>query len=118
MKELLSSTQLDERRISEACDIVDSSCAICAATDIAAPKKKVSTTHVYEALNIELQAEFVYVQIHGEKFEVLNMVEMGTRYGERALTGSRSSEEVKKAFKLVAVPLRSRHGFQCGPRAM
>lgn len=92
---------MDKDRIAEACYNVYSACAICAATGRPAPKKKVSMTHVSEAFNEELQADFVYVQIHGEKHEVLNMVDMGTRYGDRLLTVSRSADEVKKSFEVT-----------------
>jgi len=39
------------------------------------------------------------VKIHGEKYEVTNIVDLGTRYGERALTTSRSGNEMKRIFE-------------------
>lgn len=97
---LMKPTGYDIGKIKEACAKVYNACSICAASGRPADRKKVSTTHINAAFNDELQADFCYVHIRGQKYEVLNMIDMGTRYGERALTTSRTAEEVKRTFEV------------------
>lgn len=40
--------------------------------------KKVSLSHLNEAFNQEILADYTVVYIHGEKFEVLNIIDVGT----------------------------------------
>lgn len=99
MIELMKPSGYDVAKIREACNKVYSACAICAASGRPADKRKVSTTHVNSAFNNELQSDFCYVYIRGKKCEVLNMMDIGTRYGERIMTTSRSAEEIKRVFE-------------------
>lgn len=45
-------------------------------------KRKVSLSHVNETFNQSIQADYVNIYIRGDKFEVLNIVFIGTKYGE------------------------------------
>lgn len=99
MIELMKPTGYDVDKIREACNRVYSACAICAASGRPADRKKVSTTHINSAFNQELQSDFCYAYIRGKKCEILNMLDIGTRYGERVLTTSRSADEIKRSFE-------------------
>lgn len=95
MKDIMASRGMDAERVSTVCETVYEACAICTATGRQANKKKVSTTHVNKAFNEEVQVDFVYVRIHGERFEALNIVDLGTRYGERSITIARTTDNIR-----------------------
>lgn len=80
MLDLLAGAKLDPSKLAAACDKAYKACPVCAATGRPANKRKISTTHVHEAFNQELQADFTYVSIRGERFEVLNIMDLATRY--------------------------------------
>lgn len=100
MVRLMAPTGFDKAKIFEACSKVFSACAICAASGRPADKRKVSTTHLNAAFNEEVQSDFFYVYIREKKYEILNMIDLGTRYGERAMTTSRSADEIKRMFEI------------------
>lgn len=54
-------------------------------------KKKVSLNHVNETFNQHLQADFTIVYLVTEKYEVLNIIDAGTRYGERTIARCRDA---------------------------
>lgn len=85
--------------LSEAADRVHAACDICTRTGIAVERRKISLTHVNEAFNEEVQADFVTVYIRGEKYEVFNVVDTGTAYGERAIAPSRTAECMQNLFQ-------------------
>lgn len=99
MMKLMQPTGYDKASIKEACEKVCASCDICATSGRPADRRKISTTHINAAFNDEMQADFLYVYIRGHKHEILNMIDLGTRYGERAVTAARSAEEVKRTFE-------------------
>ena len=94
MQEMFRDAKMNSRKISTACDTVHKACDICASTGRPKDKKKVSLTHVNEAFNAEIQADYVIVYIKEEKYEVLNIIDLGTRYGERAIATTRSAENM------------------------
>ena len=94
MQELFKDAKLDTSTVARACEKVHDACDICASTGRPKDKKKVSLTHVNEAFNAEIQADYVVVYIRDEKFEVLNVIDLGTRYGERAIARTRSAESM------------------------
>ena len=57
--------------------------------------KKVSLSHVIEAFNEEVQADFAIVYIGNDKLEIFNMIDLSTRYGERAMAVNRSAQNMK-----------------------
>lgn len=99
MAKMMKHTGYDMKRITEACDKVFSSCAICASSGRPADRRKISTTHLNAAFNDEIQADFMYVHMRGKKWEIMNIIETGTRYGERAITKSRSAEDIKQTLE-------------------
>lgn len=64
-----------------------------------ANKKNISRTHVNEAFNEEMQVHFVHIRIHSERYEVLNMVDLGTRYGERTIINTICRDNLQRAFE-------------------
>lgn len=99
MQSLFKDANLDSQVIANACKKVHEACDICASTGRPKDKKKVSLTHVNEAFNNEIQADYVIVYIRDEKFEVLNIVDLGTRYGERAIAKMRSAENMTEMIE-------------------
>lgn len=69
--------------IERACDKVYDACDICASSGRPQTAKKISFTHANGSFNNEVQADFVVVYIRDRKLFVLNIVDTGTRYGER-----------------------------------
>lgn len=51
-------------------------------------------------LKREIQADFTYVHIRGEKYEVLNIIDTGTQYGDLVTVNSRSAEDIKKGLEI------------------
>lgn len=60
-------------------------CEICVSSGEQKQRKMLSLMHVNNELNKDLTANLVTVHIRGEKYDVLNMVYAGTRYGERTI---------------------------------
>lgn len=100
MKTIMSRTGLEKSKIGQVCEKVYDASPICAGTGRPAMRRKISTLHINEAFNEELQVGFLYVVIHGGKHEVLNWVNVGTRYGERLLTGAYSNAEIRNGFEM------------------
>lgn len=94
MQEMFRDAKMNSREIYKACDKVHKACDICASTGRPKDKKKVSLTQVNEAFNAEIQANCVIVYIKEEKYEVLNIIDLGTRYGERAIATTQSAENM------------------------
>lgn len=99
MRELLAGIMLDQEKVNEACDKVHSACQICSATGQPAFRKKISLSNVNEAFKEEIKVDFLYAFIHGSKRLILNVVDVGTRYLERVLSPSRTTEEMKNEFE-------------------
>lgn len=71
---------------------VHRSCDICASTGTPTPKRKISISHINTEFNNEIQADFVTIFIREERFEVLNIIDTGTKYGERVIAKDHSGE--------------------------
>lgn len=89
MISLLKDAGLEGPEYKRACQKVFDSCGICASSVRPADKAKVSLAHVNKSFNSEIQADFVTVYIRDEKFEVINIIDVGTRYGERSIAPCR-----------------------------
>ena len=87
MKELFEDASLLSGGIGKACDRVHRACDICASTGRPKDKKKVSLTHVNEAFNVEIQADYVIVYIREENFEVMKMITEGSAAKGRRRAG-------------------------------
>lgn len=94
MKSILEHAGLLSQEMSRACDVIHSACDICASTGRPATRKKVSLSHVNEAFNESVQADFLVVYIEGEKYEILNVVDCGTNYGERTILSMKDGKEL------------------------
>lgn len=62
---------------------------------IPSSKNRVHLTHVNTAFNEEIQADIFMLYIPGVKYEGLNVVYMGTSYGERQIPKYPCVEEMK-----------------------
>lgn len=71
------------KKIEEACEKVFNACDICTSSGRPSHSNNISLSHINEAFNEELQEDFTMVYIREQKYFVLNIVDAGTRYGER-----------------------------------
>lgn len=83
------------------------SCLICSQTGLPLPTRKVSLTHVSEAFNSEIQADYMFVYIRKDKFCVLHVVDAGTGYSEAKIVEKRSIEIMVTTLETIWV---HRHG--------
>lgn len=107
MMRLLQDAGYESDGLKGACDKVYNSCNICTSFKKSHKKKKVSLTNVNEAFNQELQAEFMVVYISNEKFDVLNITDVGAEHGERAISSTRSFQSMKQTIETIWI---YRHG--------
>lgn len=94
MKSILKDADKLSPELSDACDMICNACDICASTGRPAHRKKVSISHVNEAFNQSMQADFLVVYVSQDKYEVLNMIDAGTNYGERVIVQKRDAQEM------------------------
>lgn len=76
-----------------------SSCDLCLSSGFPSPRRKISLTHVNEAFNSELQADFTFPYFEGSKGTILNIIDTGTAYGERILVPNTSAASVISSFE-------------------
>lgn len=94
MKRLLSDADQLTDELKKACEKVYDACEICISSGQPKPRRKISLSHINTAFNDEIQADFVTVMIRGERYEVLNIVDTGTRYGERVIACNHSGDTI------------------------
>jgi len=92
MKRLLQDAGVISPGLSTACDKVFDACEICVSSGRLIHTKNLSLIKLGEALNFEIQAAFTVIYIYEHSYEVLNIVYMGTTYGERSIASARSVE--------------------------
>lgn len=85
-----SSNWNDQSKV--ACGNLMNACPICASKGRPHERRNISITHVTEAFNEELQADFLDVWIQEEKKEIINIMDVGTNTVEREIVSSRSGE--------------------------
>lgn len=96
MKHLLSDANIHlSKNLSDVCHGVCRPCVVCVSSGRPVEMKKASLTHVNEAINEEFQVDFTIVYIENNKYEVLNIVDLGTSYGEHTIANNRSAITVK-----------------------
>lgn len=83
----------------EACEKVFQSCEICVSSGRPCNSKKISLSHINEDFNEELQADFMVVYIKEKKYFVLNIVDVGRRYGERMIAESRGAAHLMEMME-------------------
>lgn len=89
-------------KIREACEKSYRACDICASSvlpGISKKVKKVSLTHVNQAFNEEMQADFCVVYVGSNTFEMLNIVDVRTGYGERIMAPKRDAGTMKQQLE-------------------
>lgn len=85
MRKIFSDAGLDTPDVRRACEVVFNACELCVLSGRPDERAKISLTNVNTAVNDEVQAGFVTAYIRDEKYKVLNIVDMGTKYGERSI---------------------------------
>ena len=95
IKSILNDAGVLNEELSDYCEEVHNSCDICASSGRPAHRKKVSITHVNEEFNVSVSADFLVAYIGEHKFEIINIVDMGTNYGERTIVSRRTADEMK-----------------------
>lgn len=91
MNQLLEDANVSDHATMELCRKVFKACDVCAQTGRPSAKKKISISHVNEAFNQSIEADFLVAYIKGEKYIILNIICMGTNYGERVIVKNRSA---------------------------
>lgn len=97
---------LNEKFIS-AIDKVDAACEICARHGRPLSSTKISLTHVNEAFNEEIQIDFTFCDIQGEKHKLMVITDTGTGYTEAQRV---ISKDMNTIVLLVEVLWICRHG--------
>lgn len=95
-KALLEDADKLEDELSHACNVTYSSCDICASTGLPASRKKIFLSHINEAFNESIQADFLVVYISSEKYDVINIVDAGINYDERGIVQVR---RMRKSYR-------------------
>lgn len=75
------------------------SCDLCLSSGFPPPRRKISITHVTEAFNSELQADFTFPYFQGSIITVLNIIDTGKAYGERIVLPGTSVESMISSFE-------------------
>lgn len=100
MQNIFDDARIINKDVDAACRKEFEACDICASSGEPQKKKKISISHVNEALNQKVQADFTVAMIKGETFHILNMVYMGTGYGERAISNTHEAEALKRLLEI------------------
>lgn len=85
--------------LSDAIDMVENACGICKSSGRPAANRKVSLTHVNEAFNMELQLDFGYEIVRGEKQTLLIMTDAGTSFSEGGITAVKDINTMAKMLE-------------------
>lgn len=99
MRRILTDANKMTPGLGDACTKVRQACDICASTGTPVPRRKISITHVNSAFNNEVQADFVTILIREERYEVLNIIDTGTRYGERVIAHNHRGDTMMNLFE-------------------
>lgn len=94
MCSFLRDAGIRNKTLQEAYERFHDTSEICAFTGSPRDRRKVSISHINEAFNYAIQDDYMMVYIKSEEFEILNIVDSGTRYGKRAIYGDRSAEKM------------------------
>lgn len=86
-------------RIKRAISKVTESCTPCAKSGRPKNTKKLSLKHVNREFNDEVQADFMTIKHNDDKYEVLNISDCSTAFGERCIVKSRSAEVMMGKFE-------------------
>lgn len=107
MKQFLQDAgQLTAER-SRICQKIQDECDVCASSGRPAIRNKISMTHINQQFNEEVQVDFTVAYIAGEKYEIFNIIDLGTGYGERSIAASHGTEQI---IQLIETTWLYRHG--------
>lgn len=67
---------------------VTKSCVLCAKSGRPKNVKKLSINHINKEFNNEVQADFMAVKHEGDKYEIVNISDSSTAFGERRILKS------------------------------
>lgn len=67
---------------------------MCGKRSSSRPKENLNDSHD-SPLNENVQDDFLYIKIHGKRREILNIMDLGTKYGDGMLEKSRSEDKMK-----------------------
>ena len=101
MRHLFQDANMLDNELEDAIEQVCNACEVCAKNGRPLPSKKVSLTHVNQAFNAELQIDFMFPKIRGQKRTVMNLTDTGTNYTELILCESRSATTMTNAIEKV-----------------
>lgn len=101
MKKLMKDAGMSDQKLYTVEDKVYQSCNICTSTGRPAITKNISLTHVNDEFSQEVQADFVSVRICNTIHEVLNVMDLGTSYGERRITSSINAHIMKDRLEEI-----------------
>lgn len=92
MIDLLTSAGCPMNYAFSICNKTIESYAVCKRSGKPASSRKRSLTHIDEAINQEVQADFTFAEIRSIKYCVLHVVETETGYLETSIVKQRSGE--------------------------
>lgn len=78
-------------------------CDVCRSSDQPRTIKKVSSTHVNDAFDQKPQIDLTAMYLIGDKFEVLNMIDTGARYGERVIAPSKNVQNITDSIETSCI---------------
>lgn len=102
-KLILRQASLYKKDIAGTCDKVFDSCRTCVLNGRPKRKRQLFLTHVSEEFNQKLQANIMVDHIRGEKFEVIDNVNLGAYYGERAIVPSQNDSVAMQYFETLCI---------------
>lgn len=88
MKLLLKYAGIFTSALGSTYERVHGSCTIYTSMGRPRHKRQVSLTHVNQSFSLEVQVDLTKCNIEGEKFEIFNIVDMGTAYSEISIVPS------------------------------
>lgn len=97
----LKDAETSSTTMEEANRKVHAACNICSSRGRPKDKRMLSLGHVIEVFYVKIQTNFTVDYNGNDEYEILNIVITGTGYGERAITTSRSFENIHKLLELT-----------------
>lgn len=99
IKHICSNAGILDKEFSNAIDIVDSECEICARNGSPASMRKVSLTHINSAFNQEIQIDFTHCDIRGTRYTLINITDRGTAWTEMRIVEIQNMNTMKRSVE-------------------
>lgn len=100
MQSIFGDGHIVNNEFPKACQNDFDACDIWASSSKAKTKKKISICLVDEAFDQELQTDSTRAMINNEKFHDLNMVDVRSGYGKRAISDTHEAKLLKRLSKI------------------